>query len=121
MSEGRVEGLTRTDPAVTARTGTQLTTRITQPTLTGSAPEVKCHCGKTCKNIKGLKIHQARTKCGEEATPSQHRVAAPREMRRSIDRKHPKVLRISRQRFCPRTTRGTVLMPPDNPNLQKKG
>jgi hypothetical protein len=26
--------------------------------------ETNCHCGKVCKNLKGLRIHQAKTKCG---------------------------------------------------------
>ena len=26
--------------------------------------ETKCQWGKFCKNLRGLKIHQARTKCG---------------------------------------------------------
>ena len=41
-----------------------VTTRLIQRTLTGTTAETKCHCGKVCKNLKGLKIHQARTKCG---------------------------------------------------------
>ncbi|XP_021349432.1 uncharacterized protein LOC110466448 [Mizuhopecten yessoensis] len=35
-----------------------------QTTLSGEPVEARCHCGKICKNSRGLKIHQARTKCG---------------------------------------------------------
>ena len=31
--------------------------------MTGEVAETKCHCGKICKNLRGLRIHQARTKC----------------------------------------------------------
>ena len=41
-----------------------MTTRRVQRKLTGVAvKETRCHCGKLGKNIKGLKIHQARAKC----------------------------------------------------------
>lgn len=39
------------------------TTWLVQPTLTGTKPEVKGRCGKVCKNLKGLRIHQARCVC----------------------------------------------------------
>lgn len=51
--------------------------------------KVKCHCGKVCKNFKGLKIHQARTKCGDVATPEKHRVAAPCEMQEILNQEAP--------------------------------
>ncbi|KAH3861906.1 hypothetical protein DPMN_024860 [Dreissena polymorpha] len=52
--EGEDERLTRTD--------TQMTTRLVQRTLTGEVAVVKCgKCDKICKNLRGLRIHQART------------------------------------------------------------
>ena len=41
-----------------------ITTRLVQWTLTGSKAKTMCHCGKICKNLQGLKIHQAKTRCG---------------------------------------------------------
>lgn len=40
------------------------TTRLVQRTLTGTTlAKPRCHCGKLCKNLKGLKIHQVKAKC----------------------------------------------------------
>lgn len=33
---------------------------------------IQCICGKTCKNEKGLKIHQGRMKCLTAVTVTQH-------------------------------------------------
>lgn len=63
MEDERLNG---TDLTVTARTGSTTQRRLTQTTITGKIPEVKCSCGKICKNLRGLKIHQAKTKCGRE-------------------------------------------------------
>ena len=41
-----------------------ITTRLVQWTLTGTTAKTMCHCGKVCKNLQGLKIHQAKTRCG---------------------------------------------------------
>lgn len=62
---GEDERLKKTDLMVTATTRTQTTRRLTQTTLTGHVLKVKCHCGKICKNARGLKIHQSRTTCGK--------------------------------------------------------
>ena len=40
-----------------------MTTRLVQRTLDGTRMENQCHCGKICKNVRGLKIHQARSRC----------------------------------------------------------
>ena len=39
--------------------------RRVQRTLTGETAEATWHCGKVCKNIRGLRIHQSRTQCGQ--------------------------------------------------------
>jgi len=39
--------------------------RLVQRTLTGETAETTCHCGKVCKNLRGLLIHQSRTQCGQ--------------------------------------------------------
>lgn len=57
--------------------------RLTQTTLNGEALEVKCHCAKTCKTTRGLKIHQASTKCGKEGSQVQRTVVAPGETQES--------------------------------------
>ena len=41
-----------------------------------------CHCGKICKNIRGLKIYQARMKCQEETSQRQARELLPVRRRR---------------------------------------
>ena len=43
---------------------TWITPRIMRRTPDGGKAEAKCTCGKVCKNIRGLKIHQARSRCG---------------------------------------------------------
>ena len=42
-----------------------------QTTLSGVPAEVRCGCGKVCKNLKGLRIHQARSRCGHKSSQSQ--------------------------------------------------
>ena len=37
---------------------------MVQLTLDGGKTETKCTCGKVCKNTRGLKIHQVRSRCG---------------------------------------------------------
>nr|XP_055041026.1 uncharacterized protein LOC129428141 [Misgurnus anguillicaudatus] len=49
----------------TTRTVTQTQRRFIQTTLTGEAPEVKCSCGRICKGVRGLKIHQSKSTCGK--------------------------------------------------------
>ena len=39
--------------------------RLVQRTLTGETAEATWHCGKVCKNIRGLRNHQLRTQCGQ--------------------------------------------------------
>jgi len=42
------------------------TTGLVQRTLTGQIASSVCKCGNVCKNVRGLKIHQARSKCGQQ-------------------------------------------------------
>ncbi|XP_052268662.1 uncharacterized protein LOC127870041 [Dreissena polymorpha] len=53
------------------QTHSTTTTRLVQSTLTGTKAEVKCRCGKVCKNLRGLRIHQGRTACGSTARQRQ--------------------------------------------------
>ena len=39
--------------------------------MTGTKAEVKCRCGKVCKNLRGVRIHQGRTACGSTARQRQ--------------------------------------------------
>ena len=49
-----------------------------------------CHCGKICKNIHGLKIHQARMKCQVETSQGQRTGASPGETQETQGREaHP--------------------------------
>ena len=60
------------------RTDIMETTRLTQRTLTGTAPvETKCHCGKVCKNIKGLRIHQAKNTACKRLLAQKQRARDP--------------------------------------------
>ncbi|KAL0148227.1 hypothetical protein M9458_056459 [Cirrhinus mrigala] len=87
---GEDERLSRTDTTVTARTtDPRITRRLTQTTLTGEVMEVKCHCEKVCKNTKGLKIHQGRTKCGKKGSQMQRTVVAPGETQESSRQEEP--------------------------------
>ncbi|XP_038159099.1 uncharacterized protein LOC119796966 [Cyprinodon tularosa] len=86
---GEDERLARTDTSVQTRTDTRLTRRLTQTTLTRTAPEVRCQCGKICKNTRGLKIHQAKTKCGKEAILLQRRVETPRQTQENPSQEAP--------------------------------
>ena len=45
-----------------------------------------CHCRKICKNIRSLKIHQARMKCQVETSQRQRTGASPGEMREAQGR-----------------------------------
>lgn len=53
-------------------------TRHVQRTLTGTnISETECHCGKKCKNLRGLRIHQAKARCQPMATQQQHSASYP--------------------------------------------
>ncbi|KAH3704540.1 hypothetical protein DPMN_079596 [Dreissena polymorpha] len=57
-----------------------MTTRLVQRTLTGGVAVVKCgKCDKICKNLRGLRIHQARTDCGKSDTQTQRSGVTPGE------------------------------------------
>ncbi|KAH3875406.1 hypothetical protein DPMN_038671 [Dreissena polymorpha] len=57
-----------------------MTTRLVQRTLTGEVAVVKCgKCDKICKNLRGLRIHQARTDCGKLDTQTQRSGGTPGE------------------------------------------
>ncbi|CAC5371100.1 unnamed protein product [Mytilus coruscus] len=45
---------------------------MVQTILTGEKAEAKCHCGKICKNQRGLKIHQSRSGCSRGIVTEQH-------------------------------------------------
>ncbi|KAI8485155.1 hypothetical protein Bbelb_370800 [Branchiostoma belcheri] len=78
---GEDEGLVGTDETLTTRKGIRTTRRMMQTTLTGevTVSVAKCHCGKICKNSKGLKIHQAKTKCGQGVLQMQRAGVEPGE------------------------------------------
>jgi len=42
-------------------------------TLTGQIASSVCKCGKVCNNARGLKIHQARSKCGQQLQHEQRK------------------------------------------------
>ena len=42
--------------------------------MTGGVAEARCQCGKVCKNIRGLKIHQSRSRC--QSRPNQRERSA---------------------------------------------
>ncbi|XP_052281306.1 uncharacterized protein LOC127878820 [Dreissena polymorpha] len=72
LPRGRVEErLNRTDLTVT--------TQLVQTTLTGTPKVVRCRCGKVCKNLRGLRIHQARTVCGQRTEQQQRAGLIPGE------------------------------------------
>jgi len=62
---GEDERLTMTD--LTETTG------LVQRTLTGQIASSVCKCGKVCKNVRRLKIHQARSKCGQQLQHKQRK------------------------------------------------
>ena len=65
MNEQHPEGLQRgREDDRPSEQDTVITTRLVQRTLTGTTAKTMCHCGKVCKNLQGLKIHQAKTRCG---------------------------------------------------------
>ncbi|KAI8501656.1 hypothetical protein Bbelb_209270 [Branchiostoma belcheri] len=78
---GEDEGLVGTDETLTTRKGIRTTRRMMQTTLTGevTVSVATCHCGKICKNSKGLKIHQAKTKCGQGVLQTQRAGVEPGE------------------------------------------
>ena len=70
---GEDERLVLTDSPVTTRTRSRTRRQMVQLTLTGeevTQEEVRCECGKICKNKRGLKIHQSRSKCSDVRTLS---------------------------------------------------
>ena len=72
--EGEDERLVLTDLPVTTRTRSRTQRQMVQLTLTGEEAteiEVRCECGKLCKNQRGLKIHQSKSKCGDVRTQTQ--------------------------------------------------
>ena len=66
--------LVLTDLPVTTRTRSRTQRQMVQLTLTGEEAteiEVRCECGELCKNQRGLKIHQSKSKCGDVRTQTQ--------------------------------------------------
>ncbi|XP_033747101.1 uncharacterized protein LOC117332324 [Pecten maximus] len=56
------------------------TTKLVQRTLTGEkTKETKCKCGKVCKNLRGLRIHQAKARCQPEEIQQQRTGRRPDE------------------------------------------
>lgn len=49
---------------------------------------MKCHCGKICKNIKGLRIHQAKTTCKRVLTEQRARQPLGETQKDSSPEKH---------------------------------
>lgn len=74
------ERLNGMDTTVTTMENKRITRRLTQTTLTGQVLEVKCHCGRVCKNAKGLNIHQSRIKCRRGEKQRQHTAETLGEM-----------------------------------------
>lgn len=70
LPRGGDERLVRTSTLVMTRTG-KLTRNLRQTTLTGEDFTTRCHCSKVCKNIRGLKIHQSKSRCVTSATQVQ--------------------------------------------------
>ena len=71
---GEDERLVLTDLPVTTRTRSRTQRQMVQLTLTGEEAteiEVRCECGKLCKNQRGLNIHQSKSKCGDVRTQTQ--------------------------------------------------
>lgn len=50
---------------------------------------MKCHCGKICKNARGLKIHQSKTTCGIGEKQTQRIVETLSEMQEDTNQKAP--------------------------------
>ena len=57
-----------------------VTTWLVQRTLSGNIEEtIQCHCGRICKNLRGMKIHQAKSNC-KNGAEQEERTAAAGEM-----------------------------------------
>lgn len=121
LRRGEDERLNRTDTMVKARKALRTQRRLTHTTLAVEALEVKCHCGKTCKNNQGLKIHQSRTNCGKEGAQVQRTAAAPGETQESSRQEYPTALEISQHLCHLKTSGGTHLMPSQRANPTLRG
>lgn len=88
---------------------TQITRWLTQTILKGEVLEVKSHCAKICKNVRGLKVLKSRTTCGREE----------KQMQRIMEtvRKHPTVQETSQHLLHPKFKGGTLLTLPLAPTL----
>ena len=65
MNEQHLKGLARgAEEDKPSEQDIVITTPIVQRTLSGTTEKTKCHFGKFCKNLQGLYIHQAKTRCG---------------------------------------------------------
>ena len=60
---------------------------VTNTALNKQTSNSICHCRKICKNIRGLKIHQARTRCQVEITEIQRAVVSLGETQEAQGRK----------------------------------
>ena len=60
---------------ISNRTDQLITTHANDPRMTTTT----CGCGKVCKNLRGLKIHQAKMKCGGGEGPEQRSGTLPGE------------------------------------------
>ena len=68
-----------------------------------------CHCGKICKNICGLKIHQARIKCQVETSQRQCTGASPGETQEAQGREaHHSAQSLQAEAQVPPKTSNTV-------------
>ena len=78
------------------------TNRNAQSTLS------RCICGKTCKNQRGLKIHQSRMKCLEGVTGSNEQVQVLVKWRGCRDRSHTTAPSPSKLQFLSLWARSPV-------------
>lgn len=89
--EGEDERPIRTDTTVMATVNVWIMRRLTQTTLTGEVLEAKCHCRKTFKNVKGLKIHQSRIHHGKGEEQMQCMVATLSETQEECSQEAPHI------------------------------
>ena len=68
---GEDERLTTHDETATTLERPTDMRRFVQTTLSGEPAEVRCGCGKVCKNLRGLRIHQSRSRCGHNLSQTQ--------------------------------------------------
>lgn len=63
-----------------------VSTGLVQRTLTGERTDetAMCHCGKICKNLRGLRVHQGRKKCGRTKQPLQRTDSASGETQENV-------------------------------------